>query len=49
MLYAIGHHDRGWIDLDETPFWNDDLQGSVSLGEALGLSWGLREYSVKRN
>lgn len=23
VLHAIGHHDRAWIDLDETPFWND--------------------------
>ncbi|WP_157794014.1 DUF3891 family protein [Paenibacillus donghaensis] len=23
VLHAIGQHDRGWIDLDETPFWND--------------------------
>jgi hypothetical protein len=23
VLRAIGNHDRGWIDLDETPFWND--------------------------
>lgn len=23
VLWAIRNHDRGWIDLDETPFWND--------------------------
>ncbi|WP_238652277.1 DUF3891 family protein [Paenibacillus piscarius] len=23
VLWAVSHHDRGWIDLDETPFWND--------------------------
>lgn len=23
VLRAISNHDRGWIDLDETPFWND--------------------------
>jgi hypothetical protein len=23
VLWAISNHDRGWIDLDETPFWND--------------------------
>jgi len=23
VLRAICNHDRGWIDLDETPFWND--------------------------
>ncbi|WNS43353.1 DUF3891 family protein [Paenibacillus sp. MMS20-IR301] len=23
VLRAVGNHDRGWIDLDETPFWND--------------------------
>ncbi|WP_175498885.1 DUF3891 family protein [Paenibacillus sp. NFR01] len=23
VLRAIANHDRGWIDLDETPFWND--------------------------
>lgn len=25
VLWAISNHDRGWIDLDETPFWNDAL------------------------
>lgn len=20
VLWAVAHHDRGWIDLDETPF-----------------------------
>ncbi|WP_379130513.1 DUF3891 family protein [Paenibacillus sp. sgz500958] len=24
VLRAIANHDRGWIDLDETPFWNDE-------------------------
>lgn len=23
VLWAISNHDRGWIDLDETPLWND--------------------------
>lgn len=23
VLFAIYEHDRGWIDLDATPFWND--------------------------
>lgn len=23
VLWAVAEHDRGWIDLDETPFWND--------------------------
>ncbi len=23
LLYAIEQHDRGWIELDETPIWND--------------------------
>ncbi|WCK54012.1 DUF3891 family protein [Aneurinibacillus sp. Ricciae_BoGa-3] len=23
VLYAIAQHDRGWIGLDQTPFWND--------------------------
>jgi hypothetical protein len=23
VLRAVRNHDRGWIDLDETPFWND--------------------------
>ncbi|OKP92901.1 DUF3891 family protein [Paenibacillus sp. P32E] len=23
VLRAVSNHDRGWIDLDETPFWND--------------------------
>nr|WP_052098757.1 DUF3891 family protein [Paenibacillus stellifer] len=26
VLYAIANHDRGWIDLDETPFWNDQAK-----------------------
>lgn len=24
VLRAISNHDRGWIDLDETPLWNDE-------------------------
>jgi hypothetical protein len=23
VLYAVYQHDRGWISLDESPFWND--------------------------
>lgn len=23
VLRAVSNHDRGWIDLDEAPFWND--------------------------
>ncbi|MDP4106153.1 MAG: DUF3891 family protein [Bacillota bacterium] len=23
VIFAIAQHDRAWIDLDETPFWND--------------------------
>ncbi|MBP3950145.1 DUF3891 family protein [Bacillus suaedae] len=23
VIYAVTEHDRAWIDLDETPFWND--------------------------
>ncbi|WP_379159216.1 DUF3891 family protein [Paenibacillus sp. sgz5001063] len=23
VLWAVSNHDRGWIDLDHTPFWND--------------------------
>lgn len=26
VLYAIQQHDRGWISLDEVPFWNDSSQ-----------------------
>lgn len=26
VLYAIANHDIGWIDLDETPFWNDQAK-----------------------
>ena len=25
VIFAITEHDRGWIDLDETPFWNDKI------------------------
>lgn len=30
VLWAVTHHDRGWIDLDETPFWNDADQAPYS-------------------
>ncbi len=30
VLYAIGNHDRGWIDLDEAPFWNDTAKAPYS-------------------
>ncbi|KAA9008586.1 DUF3891 family protein [Paenibacillus spiritus] len=30
VLYAVAHHDRGWIDLDETPFWNDEAKAPYS-------------------
>lgn len=30
VLWAVAHHDRGWIDLDETPFWNDAGQAPYS-------------------
>ncbi|WP_347550863.1 DUF3891 family protein [Pseudalkalibacillus hwajinpoensis] len=30
VLFAIKHHDRGWIDLDEVPFWNDRQQAPYS-------------------
>jgi hypothetical protein len=30
VVYAITQHDRGWIDLDETPFWNDADQKPYS-------------------
>lgn len=23
LIFAIAHHDLAWIELDETPFWND--------------------------
>lgn len=26
VVWAISNHDRGWIDLDETPFWNDAVE-----------------------
>lgn len=26
VLWAVAQHDRGWIDLDETPFWNDTAE-----------------------
>lgn len=30
VLWAVANHDRGWIDLDETPFWNDAEQAPYS-------------------
>lgn len=30
VLYAIANHDRGWVDLDETPFWNDTAKAPYS-------------------
>lgn len=30
VLYAIANHDRGWVDLDETPFWNDAAKAPYS-------------------
>lgn len=24
VILAVAEHDRGWIDLDHTPFWNDE-------------------------
>ncbi|MDO6658611.1 DUF3891 family protein [Anaerobacillus sp. 1_MG-2023] len=30
VLYAIKHHDRGWIPLDEVPFWNDRREAPYS-------------------
>ncbi len=30
LLWAISNHDRGWIDLDETPFWNDAANSPYS-------------------
>lgn len=29
-MFAIAEHDRGWIDLDESPFWNDKTQTPYS-------------------
>jgi hypothetical protein len=26
VLYAIAQHDRAWIDVDESPLWNDEAQ-----------------------
>ncbi|MGP4082567.1 DUF3891 family protein [Pseudalkalibacillus sp. R45] len=28
VIFAIAQHDRGWIDLDATPFW---MIGPISL------------------
>ncbi|GGK12976.1 serine hydroxymethyltransferase [Caldalkalibacillus thermarum] len=33
VLYAIYEHDRGWIDLDHTPFWNDAENAPYSFME----------------
>lgn len=30
VLRAVSNHDRGWIDLDATPFWNDAEQAPYS-------------------
>ena len=30
VIFAIAQHDRGWIDLDETPFWNDKVNAPYS-------------------
>ncbi|WP_025026011.1 DUF3891 family protein [Caldalkalibacillus mannanilyticus] len=30
LLFAIYQHDRGWIDLDDTPFWNDQNKSPYS-------------------
>ena len=33
VLTAIKEHDRGWIRLDDTPIWNDQLAAPYSFGE----------------
>jgi len=33
VLTAIKEHDRGWIRLDDTPIWNDELAAPYSFGE----------------
>ena len=33
VLIAIKEHDRGWIRLDDTPIWNDQLAAPFSFGE----------------
>ncbi|MDQ0220709.1 DUF3891 family protein [Peribacillus cavernae] len=30
VIFAIFQHDRAWIDLDETPFWNDGTKEPYS-------------------
>ncbi len=30
VIYAIAQHDRAWIDLDESPFWNDSAKKPYS-------------------
>lgn len=30
VIFAIDQHDRAWIDLDETPFWNDKVKRPYS-------------------
>ncbi|MGG3448564.1 DUF3891 family protein [Domibacillus aminovorans] len=30
VTFAIAQHDRGWTDLDETPFWNDRVKAPYS-------------------
>lgn len=30
VLYSISEHDRGWIDLDDVPLWNDRAQRPYS-------------------
>ncbi|GAA0366321.1 DUF3891 family protein [Bacillus horti] len=30
FLFAVQEHDRGWIDLDHTPFWNDEQMAPYS-------------------
>ncbi len=31
VTFAVAQHDRGWIDLDETPFWNDQVRNRTPL------------------
>jgi hypothetical protein len=33
VIFAIAQHDRAWIDLDETPFWNDRAKEPYSFIE----------------
>ncbi|WP_408011526.1 DUF3891 family protein [Pseudalkalibacillus sp. A8] len=30
VIFAIAQHDRAWIDLDESPFWNDSAKKPYS-------------------